>query len=195
MTVISLMQPRVTHSCDSLFRSATIFLRAFGSQIFERVDGWTPEDGVVNTPPKPDWPNDADRAARTAEVMFAEASGYAQYAVDHGLQGGELPTEPVSFGPKIRLSPKQVTGRASFSALSTTPSLRGLASCGYRVGGCVASCTVNDECAVCSTCRLDCTAEQYVEVIPSRRRSWPWHVPHCSAFSYPPVDAAWPRST
>eukprot|EP00038_Savillea_parva_P026884 m.56624 g.56624 ORF g.56624 m.56624 type:complete len:221 (-) comp7691_c0_seq3:66-728(-) len=78
-------------------------------QIFSRIDEWSPETGVVNRPPPIEWPDDADRKARTADAMHSEAASYAQYASDHGLSGGALPTDRIPFGPKVTLSPRQVT--------------------------------------------------------------------------------------
>lgn len=45
-------------------------------RVFELLDSWSPQHGVVNKPPQMEWPDDATRSERTREIMAAEAQAY-----------------------------------------------------------------------------------------------------------------------
>eukprot|EP00035_Acanthoeca_spectabilis_P032312 m.18272 g.18272 ORF g.18272 m.18272 type:complete len:281 (+) comp5293_c0_seq1:44-886(+) len=95
-------------------------------EIFSLIERWTPEVGEINQTPPADWPDDETRGARTAEVMFEEATDYAKRAADLGIIGGVLPDGPVKFGPKITLSHKQCFFASSTGKSVATVNLKPL---------------------------------------------------------------------
>jgi bis(5'-adenosyl)-triphosphatase len=59
--------------------------------VYQRIDQWSPFEGVVNQPPPFDIPDDSQRFARTAEDMAAEAVRYRNVKVSP--PSGPLPAE------------------------------------------------------------------------------------------------------